>query len=71
MIKEQCGTCKAWEQDDGLSRKNEKDEMLIAGYCRRHPPIPIVDSQGGVMHLHPATRDVAWCGDFMRVIVVH
>jgi hypothetical protein len=45
-----CGNCKFWEL---------KDDHLLWGLCRRHPP-KMMDFES----LWPTTKDHDWCGEY-------
>lgn len=50
-----CASCRFFQQ-------NDHDD---AGYCRRHPPTPIVD-EGELACVYPITVATDWCGEFAR-----
>lgn len=34
-------------------------------FCRRYPPSPASDSEGGVASIYPPVVPVWWCGEFV------
>lgn len=60
-----CSLCRYFQPEVGAVG----NQPLSHGECRRHPPIPVLDGNGGHVandRIWPVVDTVDWCGEFER-----
>jgi hypothetical protein len=54
-----CWRCRYFNPTEGAS-----GEHGDFGECRRHPPVTMVDEEGGLLTTWPDVEYMEWCGEF-------